>query len=322
MDAGRLGGPLFVVGRPRSGTKLLRSLLNQHPTISIPVVETHFIAPAIRRFGVQPMLSSPSRFAQFYAEFSGSTFYMDMKAKGLVLAADQLAGRADLDSWASLINVILGFYGPKGLDHGGLLGDKTPSYLTHMLLLKHVLPEARFVHIIRDPRDYCLSMHKAWGRNLLRAAELWRREVQQARQTGRGLGPDYREVQFETLLSAPAQTLRGLCSFLGIEFDPAMVDLSMPAENLGDATGQSRIMDGNRQKFLSQLSPATVKRIEEVVYPVAGQLGYAPQFAEHFRPLHPTEAFLFKLQDGMGWTKFHIKEKGLRQGVEYLYRSH
>jgi hypothetical protein len=238
-----------------------------------------------------------------------------------VLTAEHLRRAADLDSWASIVDLVLRFYGPKGEDHAGIVGDKSPSYLTHLPLLKDAFPGARFLHIIRDPRDHCLSMHKVWGRNLLRAAELWRRDVRKARKAGQQLGQHYAEMRFEMLLAQPEATLRLVCTFLDIAFDPAMAQLSMPAENLGDTTGQSQIVDSNQRKYLSQLSPTVIKRIEEVVYPLATELGYAPQFADHFHPLHPAAAFFFKLQDGMGWTKFHIQEKGLRQGVEYLYRS-
>ncbi|MCC6456093.1 MAG: sulfotransferase [Caldilineaceae bacterium] len=313
-------GPLFIVGRPRSGTKLLRTLLNEHLDVSIPPAETHFIVPAIKRYGLQPRLDGGHRFEKFYAELAGSTFYRNMKSMGKILSKAQLQS-ADLSSWASICEVILKFYGPKGLEHAALWGDKTPSYLTHMALLKRAFPAARFLHILRDPRDYCLSMLKVWGRNSLLSAELWRNDIQAARQVGEQLGEDYAEIRFEKLLSAPEETLRAVCAFVGIDYLPAMVNMSLPSENLGDATGQRRIVDSNQQKYLSQFAPDTVRRIEEIVYPLAIELGYTPCFATHFSPLYPTETIFLRFQDGMAWTKFHFDEKGIRQGLAYLYRS-
>jgi hypothetical protein len=313
-------GPLFVVGRPRSGTKLLRTLLNEHPDVSIPPAETHFIVPAIKRYGLEPKLDHERRFEKFYVELAGSTFYRNMKSMGRVLSKAQLQN-ADLNSWASLCEVILKFYGPKGLEHAAIWGDKTPSYLTHMALLKRAFPAARFLHIVRDPRDYCLSMRKVWGRNPLLSAELWRADIQSARQAGEPLGNDYAEVRFERLLSAPEETLCSVCAFIGIDYLPSMVNMSLPSENLGDATGHRRIVDSNQQKYLSQFAPNTVRRIEEIVYPLATELGYTPHFATHFAPLYPAEVLFLRLQDSMAWSKFHFDEKGIRQGLAYLYRS-
>jgi hypothetical protein len=97
--------------------------------------------------------------------------------------------------------------------------------------------------------------------------------------------------------------------------------MSMPAENLGDATGHTRIVNSNQQKYLSHFAPNTVRLIEEVVYPLAMELGYTPYFATRFSPLHPTKALFLWFQDGIAWTRFHFEEKGIRQGLAYLYRS-
>lgn len=321
MQINGVRGPLFIVGRPRSGTKLLRQLLNEHPEVNIPLYETHFIVPAIRRFGLQPRLHDDKRFDIFFAGVARSNFYKNMQAEGLVLSAEYLRQIADLDSWPSIFEVILKFYGPKGSDHTGIWGDKTPSYLPDIGLLDRVFPGAHFLHILRDPRDCCLSMQKVWGRDLWITADIWQNEVRQARQSGQQIGPRYTEVRFEALLSNPEETLQTGCDFLGIDYLPSMTHLSAPAENLGDATGYSRIVSTNQQKYLSQLAPEQIKRIEEIVYTTAVDLGYELHYAQYPRPLQPGEAVVRKLQDRIAWAKFHLQGKGLRHGLAYLYRS-
>jgi hypothetical protein len=314
-------GPLFLVGRPRSGTKLLRTLLNQHPAVSIPVHETHFIVPMVKRFGLSPNLQDARRYQRFFRALAGSSFYHVMQAEGLTLAVDYLPRVADLNAWPSICEAILKFYGPAGPDHEGVWGDKTPGYLKQIGYLARAFPGARFIHIVRDPRDCCLSTHKVWGRSILLVAELWRRDIERARVAGRGLGERYYEVHFETLLSRSADTLQQICAFIGIDYRPEMMELSTPAENLGDAAGHRQIVASNQRKYLAQLPEATVRRIEEIVYPVATQLGYAPVFATGFRPLHRAEALWLTLYDRFAWTRFHMDEKGVRQGLAFLSRS-
>ena len=69
--------------------------------------------------------------------------------------------------------------------HAQIWGDKTPGYLSHIPLLKRLYPQAKFIHIIRDVRDYCLSIHKAWNKNILRAAQRWSDDIMMVRDTVR-----------------------------------------------------------------------------------------------------------------------------------------
>ena len=46
--AARWTGPLFIIGMPRSGTKLLRGLLEQHPRVRVPTIETEFFPFLVR----------------------------------------------------------------------------------------------------------------------------------------------------------------------------------------------------------------------------------------------------------------------------------
>lgn len=112
-----------------------------------------------------------------------------------------------------------------------------------------------------------------------------------------------------------------VCDFIGIDFLPSMINMSKPSENLGDTTGNTHIVVSNQHKYASQLPEHTIKRIEEIVYPLALELHYAPEFATDFRPLLPTRVLLLKVQDGIAWTMFHFGEKGIRRGLEYLYHS-
>jgi len=86
MEENTFRGPLFVVGVSRSGTKLLRTLLNQHPKIGLPVVESKFIPHMVKRFGNPPAFATEEEFQQFYTELTQTKFFVRMKERGKVLA--------------------------------------------------------------------------------------------------------------------------------------------------------------------------------------------------------------------------------------------
>ena len=71
-DTGKYTGPVFIIGNARSGTKLLRSLLNNHPDISLGG-EGNYIPMLIKRFGVNADISQPPIWRDIFQEFSRTT---------------------------------------------------------------------------------------------------------------------------------------------------------------------------------------------------------------------------------------------------------
>lgn len=322
MTAEPFSGPLFIVGLPRSGTKLIRDLLNQNPRLGIPVSETHFLPYWVDKFGFRPNFNNPDAFAAFYNEFCRTPFFENMARRGMELSPAWLQETADLTSWSSIIEAILRYYAPKNKPDI-IWGDKTPGYVTHLELLNNIFTNARFLHIIRDPRDYALSVNRAWGKHLYLAADVWQRTVQQARQSAVPLTHRYLEIYYEKLLANPEAELKLVCSFLGIEFLPEMLVLDRPSENLGDARGRTDIVQDNTGKYGDRLTTAQIKRIEEIVWPaIQKETPYNAHFGRTHRPLSPFSRRVYHLYDGLASAHFHIREKGLKKGLSYFYRLH
>jgi hypothetical protein len=104
-------------------------------------------------------------------------------------------------------------------------GDKTPIYCEHVARIKSILPEARFVHIVRDGRDVSLSLRRMWfapGQDIRTLALYWQQMVRKARDAGRRSGA-YLEVSYEDLVHNPQPVLETVCRFIEIDFDPAML---------------------------------------------------------------------------------------------------
>jgi hypothetical protein len=316
----RFPGPVFIVGLPRSGTKLLRDLLNENPAIGIPVAETHVIPTLVKRFGDPPRLADDASLRRFHVELTQTAFCWHMKRFGVVMPFEHLEKTADRSSWTGIFEAILRYFAPARREDGFLWGDKSPSYLTKMDVLKRIFPAARFLHILRDPRDCSLSAKKAWGKSVYRAAEAWRDGVKTSRRMGASLGADYKEIYFEALLDDPSKALAEVCTFLERDFVPAMTELKRAGENLGDAKGQARILRENRGKYEGHLPAKQVKRIEEIVFPALEGLPYKAQHATGFRPLGPLERLVLRAHDKVQRLRFDLTSKGVLEGLRFHYR--
>ena len=209
----------FIVGSPRSGTTLLRMMLDSHSQIAIPP-ETGFFphtltnlfgndehrrhalvstlvnfppcAPGWQDFGIPPqvLLRELSRVTPFRLDEGLRCFYRTYAAR---------FGKA---RW----------------------GDKTPSYGNHMRAIERLLPEARFIHIIRDGRDVALSLRNLWfspGMDMKTLARKWRRDICSIRREARHCRR-YLEVRYESLVRDSQKILQEVCAFIEIDYDAAM----------------------------------------------------------------------------------------------------
>ena len=319
MNKLQFKGPVFIVGFPRSGTKLLRDLLNRNPCIGIPVSESHFIPFMIKKFGFDFDFSKEDNLRKFYYEFQDTTLFTNMNKLGYHLTWEYLSKNSGHKDWCTILEVIFRFYAPIGRAKDFIWGDKTPGYINHIKLLKRLFPKSKFIHIIRDPRDCCLSVKKAWGKSIYRAAERWRQSIEYSHAISIDLNDDYHEIFYESLLKNPEKIMSNICKIIDCEYSSQMITLANPVESFGDTKNSTAIVASNLKKYY-HLSKYKIKRIEEIVCPVAKSLGYKFENDIKFKPLNSFEIKVYKLYDGYASLTSHIREKGLKQGVDFFRR--
>ena len=114
-------------------------------------------------------------------------------------------------------------------------GDKTPDYIRKMKKLSKTLPEARFIHVIRDGRDAGLSQNKRIakrGKDPVPPREMarrWRKRIVKARVDGEEL-KHYIEVRYEDMVTDTEGVLRRVCEHIELDFDPVMLTYYERAE--------------------------------------------------------------------------------------------
>jgi hypothetical protein len=189
--------PIFIVGCQRSGTTVLRLILDSHSHISCGP-ETRFLADMERI--VTKDWTRLSRFG------------------------------FDQEAWLERMATFFG-----GIHHDYAIGrgkqrwaDKTPLYALHMDFVARLFPDAQFVHVIRDARDVAVSHRKRFGyRSCVTSAIKWPRYIAAARASAADLAPgQYYEVRYERLVSDPETTLRGLLEFLGEDWEPQILQFT------------------------------------------------------------------------------------------------
>ncbi|MDC0362098.1 sulfotransferase [Halioglobus sp.] len=308
---------LFIIGMPRSGTKLLRTLLNNHPAIYIPDIETAFIPDLIEAFAGREM-SEPDIY-RAVGRIKGSIFFFYYLEKN-----DFDFARLLVKPPCSIYDILSEFYA--GLLESSdcsyqYIGDKSPRNIYKTAIMAKGFPDAKFIHIVRDPRDYALSVRKAWGKNELRAVFRWIEGVscfQKATMTG-SMG--FIEVRYEDLVSDTETTLKRCTEFLDLDYDPAMVQLKTPVENLGDARAP-KIERDNLGKYRKKMSRSRIKTIDDYVLELLHRYGYPCSSDRTYnKPISAVLQAILRLLDVVSLVKFNIQQHGLRAGLEKITRA-
>jgi hypothetical protein len=276
--------PVFVVGCGRSGTTLLRLMLDAHPELAIPG-ETHFL---ITLWDQRSRFESNGRLdaeALVRRAMSSHQFRYWETPEDAVLRRV-----AALPPDAAFADAIGCMYMAYADEHGKRRwGDKTPQYVRSMPLLSDIFQGSRFVHVIRDGRDVALSyLSLRWGPpNVWRAAQIWRQDVSAGRRAGAALGSGrYHEVRYERLVAEPEATLREVCSFLGLAFDAAMLEYhragderlaSRPDRASHHGSSTMPVTQGLRD-WRTQMPAGQVRAFESVAGPLLMELGYERRF--------------------------------------------
>jgi len=289
---------VFVVGCPRSGTTLVQRMLDSHPQLAV-ANDTHFIPVAIK--GLAPCADPPltpaiTRLVQSYRTRGGMGF------ERMALPEDAVpAAAATATSYSEFVSAL---YSRLAEQRGKpWAGEKTPDYVRCLPLLTTLFPWTRVVHVIRDGRDVTLSLvdwarqkrrrgparTRLWELNPIAASALWWNwQVSSGLHDAAAVGSAYSEVRYEALVADPEQTLRELCDFLELPYDPAMLNYHAEREKRPDdpAVGSSAQLPPTQglRDWRTQMSVHDAELVEALTGELLSDLGYERVFPKISRP--------------------------------------
>jgi hypothetical protein len=272
------GPPLLILGVRRSGTTLLRVMLDRHSQLAVPD-ETYFVPQLadrhLLRLDPDDFVEDVSRVVEW-----------DLPLQKL---------RARLRDGMTVGAAIGTVYAVYAEERGKRRwGDKTPMYMQNLRVLERLFPDALYVHLIRDGRDAALSflalprgiVTETWmhPRTAADFACQWHTEVAAARRLGRRVGGRYLEVRYESLVDEVDPVLRRICEFAGLDYEPQMADYAGTVD-VSAKPHQRRLTQpptkGVRD-WRTQMSADDVAAFEHVAGGLLRELGYETS--------HPSDA--------------------------------
>jgi hypothetical protein len=272
---------VFLVGCPRSGTTLLSRIANAHPQLAV-VHETRWIPRTFefRRGLTQEGFITPKLLERMRDP---------LRLKRLAIDEEELARLFENDErvlFRSFVTRLFDLYGER--EGKPLVGDKSPGYVRYLPLLHELWPEAKFVHIIRDGRDVCLSVLE-WRKGVTSFSTFdedpfttmgvwWEWYVQLGREGGRQLGPGlYHELRYESLVAEPERESARLCDFLGLPFHASMLRFheGRTSSKPGLSAKAAWLpVTGGLRDWRTQMDSADVLRFEAPAGDLLDELGY------------------------------------------------
>ncbi|BAZ44099.1 sulfotransferase [Chondrocystis sp. NIES-4102] len=239
--------PIFLVGAERSGTTLLRLMLDNHPNLAWCYEFEYAVDLIPDDNNCWPELGQYYQWLETHRTFQSTGFTID----------------STLD-YPSLINSFLLQKQDKAKK---LLVGATVHRHFHRLL--RIWPDARFIHIIRDGRDVarsCIGM--GWTGNVWTGIEQWLEAETLWNELEKQLPPNQRmNLTYEELILDPVKTLKQICNFIGIEYDEAM--LSYPQTTTYSLPDPKMI-----EQWKRKMSKHDVQLVESRIASILVERGY------------------------------------------------
>lgn len=262
--------PIFILGTERSGTNLLRLILNSHPNIAIPH-PPHIIK---NFFKLEPLYSDLSKDINFKNLICDVVKMVALHPYPWGIKIDQDKIFRDTQE-RNLINIYFTIY-DQYLEstHKKRWGCKSTFMIYHAALIRQYYPNAKFIYMVRDGRDVAVSAKKTIFNhyNVYFTAKLWAKEQQIGIYWLNKLSKnDIFLLKYEDLLSSSSETVKSVCSFLNEPYQEDMLSFfnTAEAQKSGSLSAawkntSSPIIKDNFQKFKTELREDEIDLFEAI----------------------------------------------------------
>lgn len=287
----------FIIGRPRSGTTLIRTLLDAHPNVIVPP-EYPVIPDVFSRMGENPRWDDRKRLRLMETFRKSLPFdfwkyeYLRINEDALVQALNRLP-----DNCPTRDVIKLFYYYSQSVFKKReilLLGDKNPVYALHTQRLMKWFPGARFLFITRDYRDNLVSMRKFdWeAPDVVLQAWRWKTITRMMLRLKRKAPDRVLMFRYEDLAAKPEEVFGEICSFLRIPFAKEVFDFHFKSSETNGFIDHETLLKYHDSltrpvhtdtvgKWMQVLHPYEVRKADCVVGKTAEAAGYVRD-VQHF----------------------------------------
>ena len=212
--------PFFIVSAPRSGSTMLRLILDANPNLAVPPPDWLFdlVYPYLYSYGD---LARPDNLRALAEDMLATPTVSKWPVKP---SAQQLVEASTQADFAGLYGALHRIYAQS--ERKKRWGEKTPRNSFWMDEIRNLYPGAQFIHIVRDGRDQAIDISDSllWPYSVYSGAHLWQRYVLAVRDCAREMPADaFLEIRYEDLCAAPEPVIRRICEFLREPFDARML---------------------------------------------------------------------------------------------------
>lgn len=289
---------VFIIGMARTGTTLMARCLNKGKDIYI-LDETHLIREH------QHLLSSKTELTDDDSEFIRHTInqFIIIQNKGIYRKNEyeeyhneinqvlEMFEKKDDKTFLGLIKCL--FQYESELHGKKSCGDQTPNHVFHIDQLLNLFPDALFLNMVRDPRAVVLSQKNKWkaakrskqplfeiirtriNYHPITQSVLWAKSVNSALLAINKFGAGkVKNVIYEDLVNEPEKQIKAVCSFIGVEYNRCMLDISVSMSSNVSPSSTLGIDPSLTDKWRTMLSPTEIFFVELICNNNAQQLGY------------------------------------------------
>jgi len=291
---------IFIIGTGRSGTTLLRLMLSAHPNIYIAHEASFYVWESLF-----PKSKSATEFLRFFVQ-TFSFRWLDLDPRQVFGDLPNPLPRERVhEAHTALLKAKAARYGRTRY------GDKTPAHAGHIKRLYADYPDAKIIHIVRDPRAVVRSMQRMpWASAAVTAnamfCEVERKQVAPYQS-------DMHQLRLEDLIANPEQVMRGVLDFVGEPWDDAVLDHAAhipdhkdmpPLPWLTPATGRIRRGPDDRP----QLSAVQLRLVESLNKNSMREYAYDPaHVTKEPSRLRVLAALLAELPEALRFAWYYLR---------------
>lgn len=236
---------LFILGRPRSGTTLLNTLLDSHSKILMPF-EAYFLRSLVKLVPKKQLLTDIQKGKIIDILYSNNKFpSWPVKKEVLVRNIHSIDFEVNIEMLIKIIYLHYESATPKS--EVLIIGDKNPINSLSPDFIFRYFPKAKFIHIVRDYRDNVLSnlKLKIAGRDVYQFAYLWVLSLLRVEKFKTKFPDQFFTLRYEDLSENPEQELKRICTFLNLEYEPEVLGFNeLVEEHIQD------FFDKDKDKFM------------------------------------------------------------------------
>jgi len=272
---------ILMIGTQRSGSNLLRLMLNQIQTIAAPH-PPHILQRLMPLQSSYGDLSNSDSFAQLVDDVCRLVELNPVAWDGVTLDRQDVASRCKAHSLVAVFSAVYDIFAEtRGAETWCC---KSLSNVHYMDEISEYLPNIKYLYLYRDGRDVAVSFKKAvvGQKHFYHIAQEWSRAQRKAIAMGKKCGANqFFSLSYESLVSDPEPVLQNLCQFLEVPYSPSMLEFHQSGEANNTAASSSLwgnvtkpIIASNTKKFMTKATAEDVKIFELVAGDVLDALGY------------------------------------------------